>query len=173
MKLLRVGAPGAEAPALLAADGTIRDLSAHVRDVGGAVLSPAGLAGLAMLDPASLPAVAGAPRIGSCVERPVNFVCIGLNYADHAAEAGMAIPKEPIVFLKSLSVFISADSGPRRAVDLQCVTRLISVETHCCSTGYGPTRGGSSSGAGPGGPPSRSHPAAPSASGTGTGARQA
>ena len=105
MKLLRVGASGAEAPALLAADGTIRDLSAHVRDVGGAVLSPAGLARLAALDPASLPAVASAPRIGPCVERPLNFVCIGLNYADHAAEAGMAIPKEPIVFLKSLSAF--------------------------------------------------------------------
>ena len=105
MKLLRVGAPGAETPALLAADGVIRDLSAHVRDIDGAALSPAGLARLAALDPASLPRVEGTPRIGPCVVRPLNFVCIGLNYADHAVEAGMAIPKEPIVFLKALSAF--------------------------------------------------------------------
>ncbi len=105
MKLLRVGAPGAETPALLAADGILRDLSAHVRDIDGETLSPAGLARLAALDPASLPPVESTPRVGPCVVRPLNFVCIGLNYADHAAEAGMPIPKEPIVFLKSLSAF--------------------------------------------------------------------
>jgi len=108
MKLLRVGPPGAEKPALLDAEGVIRDLSAHVPDIDGTALSPAGLARLAALDPASLPVVGGQPRIGPCVTRPVNFICIGLNYADHAAEAGMAIPKEPIVFLKSLGAF----SGP-------------------------------------------------------------
>ena len=105
MKLLRVGAPGAEKPAMLAADGSLRDLSAHVHDIDGAALAPASLAKLAALDPASLPQVEGSPRIGSCVVRPLNFICIGLNYADHAAETGAAIPKEPIVFLKSLGAF--------------------------------------------------------------------
>ncbi len=108
MKLLRVGAQGAEAPAMLASDGTVRDLSAHVRDIDGAALAPDSLARLAALDPSSLPLVAGSPRIGACVVRPLNFICIGLNYADHAAETGAAIPKEPIVFLKSLGAY----SGP-------------------------------------------------------------
>ena len=102
MKLLRVGPAGAEKPALLAADGSLRDLSAHLPDIDGAALAPDRLAALAALDPARLPMVEGTPRIGACVARPVNFVCIGLNYADHAAEAGMALPAEPIVFLKSL-----------------------------------------------------------------------
>ena len=114
MKLLRVGAPGAEKPAILAADGTMRDLSAHVGDIDGAALSPAGLAKLAGLDTASLPPITGAPRIGPCVVRPLNFICIGLNYADHAAETGAAIPKEPIVFLKSLGAF----SGPNDDVHI-------------------------------------------------------
>ncbi len=105
MKLLRVGVPGAEKPAILAADGTLRDLSAHLRDIDGTTLSPASLAKLAAVDPASLPRVEGTPRIGACVARPLNFVCIGLNYADHAAETGAAIPKEPIVFLKSLGAY--------------------------------------------------------------------
>jgi 2-keto-4-pentenoate hydratase/2-oxohepta-3-ene-1,7-dioic acid hydratase in catechol pathway len=104
MKLLRVGAPGAEKPAIMAADGTIRDLSSHVADFTGDVLSPAGLARIAALDLASLP-VAAPGRVGPCVPRPVNFVCIGLNYADHAAETGAPIPKEPIIFLKSLGAF--------------------------------------------------------------------
>jgi len=105
MKLLRVGAQGAEKPALLDASGNLRDLSGIVRDIDADALSPAGLAKLAALDPASLPAVEGQPRIGACVVRPINFICIGLNYADHAAETGAAIPKEPIVFLKSLGAF--------------------------------------------------------------------
>ena len=108
MKLLRVGAPGAEKPAILAQDGSLRDLSAHVPDINGETLAPASLARLATIDPASLPAIEGTPRIGPCVARPLNFVCIGLNYADHAAETGAAIPKEPIVFLKSLGAY----SGP-------------------------------------------------------------
>ena len=78
----------------MAADGSLRDLSGHVADIDGAALSPAGLAKIAALDPSSLPVVAGSPRIGPCVVRPVNFICIGLNYADHAAETGAAIPKE-------------------------------------------------------------------------------
>ncbi len=105
MKLLRYGAPGAEKPGLLDAEGRVRDLSGVVAEFDAAALSPAGLARLAALDPASLPQVAGAPRFGPCVPRPVNFVCIGLNYADHAAETGAAIPKEPIVFLKSLGAY--------------------------------------------------------------------
>jgi ureidoglycolate lyase len=108
MKLLRVGAQGAEKPAILAPDGTMRDLSAHVHDIDGATLAPASLAKLAAIDPATLPKIEGSPRIGPCVVRPLNFVCIGLNYADHAAETGAPIPKEPIVFLKSLGAF----SGP-------------------------------------------------------------
>ncbi len=102
MKLLRYGPPGQEKPGMLDASGTIRDLSGVIPDLGGDALSPAGLAKLTALDPASLPAVSGSPRIGPPVAGMRNFVCIGLNYADHAAETGAAIPKEPIVFLKSL-----------------------------------------------------------------------
>ena len=105
MKLLRVGAPGAEKPALLAADGSLRDLSAELHEIDASALSPAGLARLAAIDPMSLPQVQGSPRVGPCVPRPVNFICIGLNYADHAAETGAAIPKEPIIFMKSLGAF--------------------------------------------------------------------
>ena len=105
MKLLRVGPVGAEKPAMLDSDGTLRDLSGHVPDIDGAALSPAGLAKLAAIDPASLPALGSDLRIGACVARPLNYVCIGLNYADHAAEAGMPLPKEPIVFLKSLGAY--------------------------------------------------------------------
>ena len=103
MKLLRHGAPGAEKPGLLDADGRIRDLSAHVADIAGAALAPAELARLAALDPATLPLVADATRLGACVGAVGTFVGIGLNYADHAAESGMAIPAEPIVFLKATS----------------------------------------------------------------------
>ncbi len=113
MKLLRVGAPGAEKPCLMGPDGQCRDLSGTVRDFDAEALSKAGLARLAALDPAGLPVVAPG-RIGPCVPRPVNFVCIGLNYADHAAETGAAIPKEPIVFLKSLGAF----QGPNDDVRL-------------------------------------------------------
>ena len=108
MKLLRYGQPGSEKPALLDAAGGLRDLSGIIIDLAGAVLSPAGLARLRALDPDSLPAVPGTPRLGPPVARPLNFVCIGLNYADHAAETGAAVPKEPILFLKSLSAY----SGP-------------------------------------------------------------
>jgi ureidoglycolate lyase len=102
MKLLRYGPPGAEKPAMLDASGGLRDLSGVIADLRGDALSPAGLAKLAALDAATLPLVPGTPRIGPPVAGITNFVCIGLNYADHAAETGAAIPKEPIVFLKSL-----------------------------------------------------------------------
>jgi ureidoglycolate lyase len=102
MKLLRYGPAGAEKPGMLDASGTIRDLSGVIADLRGDALSPAGLAKLAALDAATLPSVGGNPRLGPPVAGMTNFVCIGLNYADHAAETGAAIPKEPIVFLKSL-----------------------------------------------------------------------
>lgn len=108
MKLLRYGPPGQEKPGMLDAAGVIRDLSAVVPDIAGAVLSAAGLAKLAAIDPASLPVVAGQPRLGPPVAGFSQLICIGLNYADHAAETGAAIPKEPIVFLKANG----AISGP-------------------------------------------------------------
>ena len=114
MKLMRVGAPGAERPAMMGADGQIRDLSGVVRDFDAEVLSRAGLAKLAALDPAGLPVVKPGGRVGPPVPRPMNFVCIGLNYADHAAESGLPIPKEPIVFLKSLGAYQGPDDDVRR-----------------------------------------------------------
>jgi 2-keto-4-pentenoate hydratase/2-oxohepta-3-ene-1,7-dioic acid hydratase in catechol pathway len=114
MKLLRYGPPGAEKPGLLAADGAIRDLSGVVADVNGETLAGDGLRKLAGLDAGSLPRVNGSPRLGPCVARPLNFVCIGLNYADHAAESNLPIPKEPIIFLKSLSAY----SGPNDDVKI-------------------------------------------------------
>jgi 2-keto-4-pentenoate hydratase/2-oxohepta-3-ene-1,7-dioic acid hydratase in catechol pathway len=103
MKLLRYGPPGAEKPGLFDRDGTIRCLAAVVRDVDGFALSDAALKMIGSLDANALPKVDAGARLGSCVARPVNYICIGLNYADHAAEAGMPVPKEPIIFLKSLS----------------------------------------------------------------------
>lgn len=93
---------------MLAPDGSVRDLSVHVSDIAGSVLSPSGLAALAALDPMALPVVAPGTRLGAPVAGMLNFVCIGLNYADHAAETGATPPTEPIVFLKSLSAL----SGP-------------------------------------------------------------
>jgi 2,4-diketo-3-deoxy-L-fuconate hydrolase len=103
MKLLRYGAPGTEKPGILDAEGKIRDLSGVVRDIDAEAISPEGLARLAKLNPATLPLVPGTPRLGPCVAGTRNFVCIGLNYADHAAESNLPVPKEPVVFLKSLS----------------------------------------------------------------------
>ncbi|PZR15267.1 MAG: 2-hydroxyhepta-2,4-diene-1,7-dioate isomerase [Azospirillum brasilense] len=102
MKLLRYGPAGAEKPGLLDGTGTLRDLSGVVSDLAGEALSAEGLARLAALDAASLPAVPGSPRLGPPVAGTRNFLAIGLNYADHAAETGAPIPKEPIMFLKSL-----------------------------------------------------------------------
>ena len=103
MKLLRHGPMGQEKPGLMAADGTIRDLSAHVSDIDGAALSDAALANLAKIDPASLPVVAAGTRLGACVAGTGKFICIGLNYADHAEESGMAVPPEPVIFMKATS----------------------------------------------------------------------
>lgn len=103
MKLMRVGAPGAEKPAILAADGTIRDLSAHVSDIGGAAIGPEGLKKIEAIDTASLPVVPAGTRIGPCVAGTGKFICIGLNYSDHAAETGATVPPEPIIFMKATS----------------------------------------------------------------------
>ena len=114
MKLLRFGPAGQEKPGLLDAQGVVRDLSAHVRDIDGDAIGPDALARLRALDPATLPAVPGNPRIGACVSRIGKFVCIGLNYADHAAESNMPIPAEPIVFNK----WTSAVVGPNDDVKI-------------------------------------------------------
>ena len=112
MKLLRYGEPGAEWPGMLDTGGTLRDLSGVVDDIAGEVLGDAGLAKLRALDPASLPAVPGDPRIGPCVGNIGKFMCIGLNYSDHAAETGAAIPDHPILFFKANS----AITGPNDTV---------------------------------------------------------
>jgi len=114
MKLLRYGSAGQEKPGLLDSTGAIRDLSGVVSDIAGDTLLPDSLAKLRKVDPASLPKVNGTPRIGPCVGRVGKFVCIGLNYSDHAAESGMAVPKEPIVFMKATSCIV----GPNDNVEL-------------------------------------------------------
>lgn len=103
MKLLRHGPAGAERPGILAADGTIRDLAGVVADIAGSTLLPEGLERLAAIDPASLPEVDPATRLGPCVGGTGKFICIGLNFADHAAESGMKVPPEPIIFMKASS----------------------------------------------------------------------
>jgi len=103
MKLLRYGASGAEKPGLLHRDGTIRDLSGLIDDLSGAALSPDSLAGLAEADADSLPVVAGDPRLGPPIAGTGKFICIGLNYADHAAESGLEVPPEPVIFMKASS----------------------------------------------------------------------
>lgn len=109
MKLLRHGPRGAERPGMLHSDGTIRDLTGLVPDIGGAVISDTGLAMLRGLDPASLSVVAPGTRLGACVAGTGKFICIGLNYADHAAESGMAVPPEPVIFMKATSAICGPD----------------------------------------------------------------
>ncbi|WP_136619541.1 MULTISPECIES: fumarylacetoacetate hydrolase family protein [Mesorhizobium] len=119
MKLLRYGEVGSERPGLLDADGTIRDLTGHVTDIGGKALDPASLADLAKLDPKSLPVVSGSPRLGACVAGTGKFICIGLNYSDHAAETGATVPPEPIIFMKASSAIVGPDDDvliPRGSV---------------------------------------------------------
>jgi 5-carboxymethyl-2-hydroxymuconate isomerase len=101
MKLVRYGAVGQEKPGLIDKSGQLRDLSGQVKDLAGEAFSPASLAKIAALDAASLPAVSGSPRIGSPVGGLPKFIAIGLNYSDHAAEVGMPIPAEPIIFTKA------------------------------------------------------------------------
>ncbi|HTQ72070.1 MAG TPA: fumarylacetoacetate hydrolase family protein [Acidocella sp.] len=105
MKLLRYGDEGSEQWGVLDAEGGIRTLDDALQQVTGDELSPQWLAHLQTLDPAKLPVLKAEHRIGACIPRPLNFVCVGLNYADHAAETGGKLPKEPILFLKSLSAF--------------------------------------------------------------------
>lgn len=114
MKLLRYGAPGKEKPGILHADGTIRDLSAVVPDHAGKTLLPESLDKLRKVNISSLPKVAGDNRIGPCVGSVGKFVCIGLNYSDHAKEAGLPVPVEPVVFMKATSSI----SGPNDNVVL-------------------------------------------------------
>ncbi len=110
MKLLRFGAEGSEKPGMLDADGAIRDLSGHVADIAGEALSDEGLARIAGIDPAGLPKVdAGATRLGPCVAGTGKFICIGLNYSDHAAETGAKVPDEPIIFMKASSAICGPD----------------------------------------------------------------
>ena len=106
MKLLRYGDAGAEKPGILDANGDIRDLSDHVSDIDGAALSDDALARIAALDLDTLPKVAGTPRLGACVTGYTKFMCIGLNYSDHAAETGAAIPEHPILFMKANSAIV-------------------------------------------------------------------
>jgi 2-keto-4-pentenoate hydratase/2-oxohepta-3-ene-1,7-dioic acid hydratase in catechol pathway len=114
MKLLRYGAAGREKPGLLDANGTIRDLSGVIADVGGDALLPESLAKLGQLDPKTLPAVDGNPRIGPCVAGVGKFLCVGLNYSDHAAESGMKVPSEPIIFMKATSSIV----GPNDELEI-------------------------------------------------------
>jgi 2-keto-4-pentenoate hydratase/2-oxohepta-3-ene-1,7-dioic acid hydratase in catechol pathway len=114
MKLLRYGAIGKEKPGMLDAEGNIRDLSKVIADVTGDALSPAALAKLRKLNPAKLPLVKGRPRIGACVAGSQKFIAIGLNYSDHAAESGLKVPPEPVVFTKQVSCII----GPNDTITI-------------------------------------------------------
>ncbi|MEM7058249.1 MAG: fumarylacetoacetate hydrolase family protein [Pseudomonadota bacterium] len=113
MKLMRVGPKGAEKPAMMDAGGTIRDLSAHVADIDGSVLGADGLAKLAAIDPASLPEVSADTRIGACVGKVGNVICVGLNYTDHAIETNNPIPTEPVLFSKAVTCL----NGPNDDVE--------------------------------------------------------
>ena len=109
MKLVRFGAAGAEKPGLIDANGRVRDLSGVVADIAGEALGREGLARIAAVDPESLPLVQGGTRFGACVGRVGNFIAVGLNYADHAAESGMAVPSEPVLFNKAPSCVVGPD----------------------------------------------------------------
>ena len=109
MKLVRYGNEGREKPGLIDADGLLRDLSSHVADINGPALSKDSLKMLYDIDPASLSAVSGAPRLGACVGDIGKFMCIGLNYSDHAAETGADIPEHPILFMKATSAVVGAN----------------------------------------------------------------
>ena len=114
MKLVRFGKPGKEKPGIIDAEGKIRDLSGHIDDIDGNALSPKSLAKLSKLKLDKLPLVRGRPRLGSCVGKIGNFIAVGLNYADHAKESNLPIPKEPILFNKAPSCVV----GPNDEVVL-------------------------------------------------------
>lgn len=109
MKLVRYGLPGEEKLGIVDSDGHIRDLSGTVPDIAGDALSPAALSSLKNISLATLPVVPGKPRIGPCVGRVGKFICIGLNFSDHAAEAGMKVPTEPVIFMKATSAVCGPD----------------------------------------------------------------
>ncbi|MBB4408187.1 MULTISPECIES: fumarylacetoacetate hydrolase family protein [Agrobacterium tumefaciens complex] len=110
MKLMRVGQPGQEKPAILDAEGKIRDLSAHVKDIGGDAISPEGLKKIAAIDLSTLP-VLNEDRIGACVAGTGKFICIGLNFSDHAAETGATVPPEPVIFMKATSAIVGPNDN--------------------------------------------------------------
>ncbi|MQB05631.1 FAA hydrolase family protein [Agrobacterium tumefaciens] len=105
MKLMRVGQPGQEKPAILDAEGKVRDLSAHVKDIGSEAISPEGLKKIAAIDLGTLPVISE-ERIGACVAGTGKFICIGLNFSDHAAETGATVPPEPVIFMKATSAIV-------------------------------------------------------------------
>lgn len=128
MRLMRVGPAGQERPALLDANGQLRDLSAHCQDIGGTTLLPAGLAALRALDPATLPLLDPSLRVGPCVGGVRKIVCVGLNYADHAAESNMPIPAEPVLFMKPVSSII----GPFDDVEIPRGAEKTDWEVELC-----------------------------------------
>lgn len=127
MKLLRYGPTGAERPGLLDSAGGVRDLAGLIDDVAGEALSPESLARLSAIDPSTLPLIAQPSRIGPCVGRVGKFICIGLNYADHAAETGATVPDEPILFMKATSAIAGPDDDivqPRGSTKLDWEVEL-------------------------------------------------
>ncbi|MGA2025395.1 MAG: fumarylacetoacetate hydrolase family protein [Steroidobacteraceae bacterium] len=135
MKLLRYGPLGHERPGMLDESGAIRDLGGAVRDIDAAALTPEALRGLRALQPTTLPLVSGGQRLGSCIARPGKFICIGLNYADHAAETGAAPPSEPILFLKANSALCGPNDPiikPRGSTKLDWEVELaLVIGTEC------------------------------------------
>jgi 2,4-didehydro-3-deoxy-L-rhamnonate hydrolase len=113
MKLARYGPAGQERPVLVDRDGRVRDLSDHVDDICGDTITPDSLAALAALDPASLHLIEGEPRVGPCVGSVGKFLCIGLNYSDHAAETGAVVPPEPVLFMKATSAIVGPNDDVR------------------------------------------------------------
>lgn len=127
MKLLRYGPAGEEKPALLASDGTVRDLSGIIQDVDGACVTPDGLRRIAERDPTTLPVVGQVERIGPCLKGVGKFICIGLNYIDHARETGNEAPAEPVVFMKATSAIVGPNDNivqPRGSTKLDWEVEL-------------------------------------------------
>ena len=111
MKLLRHGPAGSEKPGVLDAEGNIRDLSAHISDLDGAALSDASIDKLRALDLSTLPQVDSGTRLGACVANVGKLICVGLNYSDHAAESGLEVPPEPVLFFKATSSIVGPDDA--------------------------------------------------------------
>ncbi len=136
MKLLRHGPVGQERPGILDCEGIIRDLTGIVTDLDGGAMAPGGLARIRAVDPATLPGVPADTRLGSCIARPGKFVCIGLNYADHAAESGLPIPEEPVIFMKATSALCGPNDSilkPRGSTRLDWEVELAFVVGSPCS----------------------------------------